>query len=130
MGKEYKSGKGYDPKAPIDHEARMYIRWFTTRGTASILQSMVGMIRHVPIIKDLLTGRAGYSLMNGGESPVLTVMLNLIIKTAMYITYIGDDDMDSDLAEALWDIMRLILPPILSMFLEGIYKTTEKIIDD
>lgn len=130
MGVEKRSGEGYNPQGAIDHEARMFVRWFATRATASFFQSIVGMIRHVPIIKDLTTGRVGYSLLNGGESPVLTVMLNLVIKSAMYISYIGDDDMDKDIAEAFWDILMLVFPPILSMFLQGIYKATEKLIDD
>jgi hypothetical protein len=121
MLKGKKINFSYDPADPdLDHEAIAMARWIFTRGIASVIASIVGVIPFLGKgIRTFAPTLPIYSLFRGAENPAFGLLTRAAIWIPM-IMYGLDDDEDEDLINDLTNSVGFLFTPvIIGLFLRS-----------
>ena len=120
--------KTYDPKAKdIDHEALAMVRFLFTRFTASFIGSIISLI---PFLGRILraNGTGSFGILRSGESPALGLVMRLAVWTSI-ANMNGDDDGADEAVEEIFENLKFLLMPVLLSFflqeIEGVLDITE-----
>jgi len=120
----FKKGKhdfSYDPSDPdLDHEAIAMARWIFTRGIASVLASIIGIIPFLGKgVRTFAPNLPIYSLFRGAENPAFGLLTRAVMWMPLIMYGLDDDDDEELLNDLTNSVGFLFTPVIIGMFLRA-----------
>lgn len=103
----------------VDADAIAVLRLMSTRFAISVLAACVESIATMRFMRKL----AGYNMLIGGENPMFAIAIRVFLNT-MLIASLDDDDLfEGKLLDVGWDIMRMLMPVIITLPLSFLFES-------
>lgn len=107
----------------FDRTALIMARMMYTRVAATVAASLIGL---VPIVGTLSYRYGMMNKLRGIESPIAAVAGRIISRAAFWAIFGFDDDDDDGVGQ---DIIRLVLPPSITLYAPSLYKGIKSLTD-